>query len=511
MKRVALFAGMFFVFWLSFLQNGCGGMKNEEEDGFNVTDMLQGLEYELVSANFASLPEPHDFNPSIKSIVEEYIRRHMVLRDGKLLFVQNLKEGDYLITFDAITIRNAVLQYNWSLKDVNDDIFIYWAADSEAELWRYGIIMRKEGDKYLPVAVETGERLAFPPRREVIEEALREVNYAAKTLGINFCAPELKINNPWSRLNKADGYGAFWVGVAAKELLDLHDVQLHWNKKSRRYEMSKEQEVKLPEYRGKSVLETFGYQLPEITDEERSRYVTNPGLLDAYNVDLGYLLYSDVDDDDPLAGRCIAPEDYPAGNAVVKALYYKSLSATSALLARRYDALVWASEPKNNTDARKHAYKYISLYRYYSSNGKEWEKYLSTVHKIAIRWTDDEFELMNIDTGKKAELSRDDTLVHKLVEQLDDYKRKIDFMEFFQIENYPLFLLSALRLYDVNLEWDEAETEYKIGPDASDPKHYLKIVPELSFVDSASDTEYLRRHFTSWLVSPPRISFDFEY
>ena len=160
-----------------------------------------------------------------------------------------------------------------------------------------------------------------------------------------------------------------------------------------------------------------------------------------------------------------------------------------------------ASEPKNNTEARKHAYKYISLHRYYSGKGKEWEEYLSTVHKIAIRWTDDEFELMNIDTGKKAELSRDDTLVHKLDEQSDYYKRKINFSEFFQIENYPLFLLSALRLYDVNLEWDEASGKYIIAPGPTDPDAFFDIVAECTFVNDTSDTEYLKRHLTSWLTS----------
>lgn len=75
---------------------------------------------------------------------------------------------------------------------------------------------------------------------------------------------------------------------------------------------------------------------------------------------------------------------------------------------------------------------------------------------------------------------------------------KWDFVNYFQIENYPMFLLSILRLYDVNLELDKTTNKYILAPGPTDSQKFFDIVAEFTFVNDPSDTEYLKEHLTSW-------------
>jgi hypothetical protein len=74
----------------------------------------------------------------------------------------------------------------------------------------------------------------------------------------------------------------------------------------------------------------------------------------------------------------------------------------------------------------------------------------------------------------------------------------VNFSEHFMLANYPMFLLSILRIYDVNLQVDEASGKVAIVPGSTDPEAFFDIVAECTFVDDPSDTEYLKEHLTTW-------------
>jgi hypothetical protein len=90
-------------------------------------------------------------------------------------------------------------------------------------------------------------------------------------------------------------------------------------------------------------------------------------------------------------------------------------------------------------------------------------------------------------------------LIDEAVKELNYYRARVDFSEHFMLVNYPMFLLSILRVYDVNLQVDEETGKVFIAPGSTDPEAFFDIVAECTFVNDPSDTEYLKEHLTSWL------------
>jgi hypothetical protein len=185
-------------------------------------------------------------------------------------------------------------------------------------------------------------------------------------------------------------------------------------------------------------------------------------------------------------------------NAIARVVSYQLLTQTSSLLAENFKRTgqklpvdEWGWSPIG----------YDDLNKYYVQKSGEWQNFAKGACKTEITFDKTGFGAKNTETGEKITFPRDDDLLNEALKELNYYKEKCDFVNYFQVENYPMFLLSILRLYDVNLELDKATNKYVIAPGPTDPQKFFNIVAEFTFVNDPSDTEYLKKHLTSWETS----------
>ncbi len=191
----------------------------------------------------------------------------------------------------------------------------------------------------------------------------------------------------------------------------------------------------------------------------------------------------------------LSPDFMLSRNAMARMVSYNLLLRASLLLVQEYEGRgiqlprdAWGWERPS----------YAVRQSYYLEKRAEWEKFLGEALHIRIDWTEVGFEAKNPETGEKVSFPRDDDLLNEALKELNFYKEKCDFVNYFQIENYPMFLLSILRLYDVNLELDKATNKYVLAPGPTDPEKFFNIVAEFTFVNDQSDIEYLRKNLKSW-------------
>jgi len=178
-------------------------------------------------------------------------------------------------------------------------------------------------------------------------------------------------------------------------------------------------------------------------------------------------------------------------NAIVRFVCYQLLFQTSSLMTekdeatgRKPEADRWGWELPGNKE----------LLNYYQGRRKQWKKSLADYHNIAVTLSETGPEFRNKKTNEKILFARDDDLIAEALGKLNYYNEKIDFTSHFMVENHPMFLLSILFLYDVNLQWDEASGKYAIEPGHRDPKRFFEIASKFTFVDDSSDSEYLKQH-----------------
>ena len=185
-------------------------------------------------------------------------------------------------------------------------------------------------------------------------------------------------------------------------------------------------------------------------------------------------------------------------NAIARGICYELLARISSMLQKNFEE----TGQKLSADERgwSSLLTYKDLNKYYIEKLGQWDGFAKQACKTELTFSETGFEAKNTETGEKIAFPRDNDLLNEALKELNYYKEKCDFVNYFQIENYPMFLLSILRLYDVNLELDKATNKYVLAPGPTDPERFFKIVAEFTFVNDPSDTEYLREHLTGWLT-----------
>jgi hypothetical protein len=166
-------------------------------------------------------------------------------------------------------------------------------------------------------------------------------------------------------------------------------------------------------------------------------------------------------------------------NAVVKTIYYRILAIINILFR------IKAGDSLEPVHVDQLGYR-------------DWQDFAKNDLGINVDWTETDFELTDLETNKRIVFPHDQDLIDEALKELNYYREKVNFSEHYMLTNYPLFLLSILRLYDVNLQIDEASGKILIVPGPTDPKVFFDIVAECTFVKDPSDTEYLKQHLTTW-------------
>ena len=171
-------------------------------------------------------------------------------------------------------------------------------------------------------------------------------------------------------------------------------------------------------------------------------------------------------------------------NGIIRMFHYRLLANTAALLREK------------EGDTR-------GPFTVYDVGYEDWHAFLKNGLKIDGKWTATGIKLTDLRTNEKVFFPRDEDLVQEALRELNYCREKVNFSEHFMVGNYPVFLLSILRLYDVNLQIDEASGKVIIVPGPTDHEAFFDIVAECTFVNDPSDTEYLKEHLTSWLEADP--------
>jgi hypothetical protein len=179
-------------------------------------------------------------------------------------------------------------------------------------------------------------------------------------------------------------------------------------------------------------------------------------------------------------------------NAVARVICYQLVSKAASILLPREEARVVddAFPPKTLT------YEEMHDSYYWSKNN--WRDFLEKDLKIGVSLSDTGFEVIDRETNEKILFPHDQDLIDQALKELNYYREKVNFSEHFMYGNYPMLLLSILRIYDVNLQIDEASGKVVIHPGPTDSEAFFDIVAECTFVDDPSDTEYLKQHLTTW-------------
>jgi hypothetical protein len=151
---------------------------------------------------------------------------HLVCRKSaffgdKFLYVADVRKKDLVIGFEQFLLKEEAVAYNASTL-VGDPMRMEL---SESHLRGLGYIMKKKGDGYVPVSLETGAVAAFPPKELYVRDVLRRINEGAEE---DYLA---------RRRFSTDFHSELDSGVLGKEVLDLYGVEIRWNDTNRRYDI----------------------------------------------------------------------------------------------------------------------------------------------------------------------------------------------------------------------------------------------------------------------------------
>jgi len=208
-----------------------------------------------------------------------------------------------------------------------------------------------------------------------------------------------------------------------------------------------------------------------------------------------YELITENDSDTPLEMYSLLNR-----NCLVRAIHYRLLTKTTSVLLGKEPT--YPDLPHTTWDRRASLPKtltYKELHGLYSWMDRiMWGDRLSEALKIDINWIETDFEVKDLENNQRIVFPPDQDLIGEALKELNYYREKVNFSEHFMLANYPMYLLSILRLYDVNLQVDEATNKVIIVPGPTDSQAFFDIVAECTFVDEPSDTEYLKEHLTDW-------------
>ena len=184
-------------------------------------------------------------------------------------------------------------------------------------------------------------------------------------------------------------------------------------------------------------------------------------------------------------------------NAIARVIYYRLLSKATSILLEGEEARAVGGAPLPKT------LTYKEMNRFYGAKIR-WQNFLEKDLKVGFSLSEAGFEARDLETNEKIVFPHDQDLIDEALKELNYYREKVNFSEHFMLGNYPMLLLSILRIYDVNLQVDEATGQVVILPGPTDPQAFFDIAAECTFVNHPSDTEhlkaeYLKEHLTSWL------------
>jgi hypothetical protein len=129
---------------------------------------------------------------------------HLVLRGGQSVYAKNIQADEQELTLDAAFIMHQTMMYN-----VNEGTpLTRYIEMSEALLKERGFIMKRRGDAYFPVTLETGTVPELPPKSIFVDAALNELN----------------CQDPVTK-------------YVAKTTLDMYGVEIVWDEAEKRYEI----------------------------------------------------------------------------------------------------------------------------------------------------------------------------------------------------------------------------------------------------------------------------------
>ncbi len=157
------------------------------------------------------------------------VRRKSMFFEDKFLYVTDVREKDLEIGFEQFLLKEEAVAYNASAL-AGDNMYMEL---SESHLRGLGYIMKKKGDGYVPVSLETGAMAAFPPKELYVRDVLRSINddmLRSINNGIkgDYLAERRFIDNFSSDISDA---------VLGKEVLDLYGVEIRWNDTELQYEI----------------------------------------------------------------------------------------------------------------------------------------------------------------------------------------------------------------------------------------------------------------------------------
>jgi hypothetical protein len=173
-------------------------------------------------------------------------------------------------------------------------------------------------------------------------------------------------------------------------------------------------------------------------------------------------------------------DDLLKRNGIVKMVYYRLMANIDSIFRGR----------EGDT---------LGPFTSYDVGFTDWRSFLKNGLRIGTEFTRSGFKIIDFDTDEGIAFPPDQDLISEALDELNYYREEVDFGEYFMMANYPMFLLSILRIYDVNLQVDQATNKIIIVPGPTDPQAFFDIVAECTFVNDPSDTEYLKEHLTSWL------------
>ncbi len=149
----------------------------------------------------------------------------IVLRDDKLLYVTDVRDSDAPIPVEQWLVKYKAVYFNVCVLAS----IIPETVRNEEPLRRRGYIMKKTGDGYVPVSLETGAMPPLPPKELYINDAITSINSDAKRFKNDYLAKR--------RFQMESDRFVININVVEKEVLDLYGVEIRWNEVKRQYEL----------------------------------------------------------------------------------------------------------------------------------------------------------------------------------------------------------------------------------------------------------------------------------
>ncbi len=159
----------------------------------------------------------------------QLVWRDSMIFEDRFLYVTDVREKDLEIGFEQFLLKEEAVAYNTSAL-VGDRMNMELR---ESHLRGLGYIMKKKGDGYVPVSLETGAMAVFPPKELYVRDVLRSINEDMLRIINNGVKGDYLARRRFS-----SGFHSEIIdAVLGKEVLDLYGVEIRWNDTESRYEI----------------------------------------------------------------------------------------------------------------------------------------------------------------------------------------------------------------------------------------------------------------------------------